>query len=74
MNKTDRLPWREYAMELAKTASLRSEDPYKKVGACALAEDGKVLALGYNGLASGKTIAPWCKNHSLYMQRLTAYL
>lgn len=54
-----RLSWREYALELAKTASLRSEDPYKKVGACALAEDGRVLALGYNGLAAGKTINPW---------------
>ena len=62
MSESDRLPWREYAMELAKTASLRSEDPYKKVGACALAEDGKVLALGYNGLAAGKTITPWCKS------------
>jgi dCMP deaminase len=57
-----RLSWREYAAELAKTAALRSEDPHRKVGACALAEDGKVLALGYNGLASGKSIAPWSRD------------
>tara|TARA_Y100001973_G_scaffold59283_1_gene87261 strand:+ start:1477 stop:1896 length:420 start_codon:yes stop_codon:yes gene_type:complete len=54
-----RLGWSEYALELAKTASLRSEDPYKKVGACALDKDGKVLSLGYNGLAAGKTILSW---------------
>ena len=51
----DRLSWEEYALALAKTASLRSEDPYQKVGACALAHDHKVLGLGYNGLASGRT-------------------
>ncbi len=58
----DRIPWKEYAIALAKTASMRSEDPYKKVGACALDKNGRVLALGYNGLASGKTINPWGKD------------
>lgn len=48
--------WREYALLLAKTASLRSEDPYRKVGACALDKDGVVLGVGYNGLASGKNV------------------
>ena len=57
-----RIPWREYALELAVTASTRSEDPYKKVGACALDKNGRVLALGYNGLASGKSINPWSLN------------
>ena len=50
-----RLNWEEYALKLAEAAALRSEDPYQQVGACALAEGGKVLALGYNGLAAGKT-------------------
>ena len=50
----DRLSWEEYALALAETAALRSEDPYQKVGACALGHDNKVLGLGYNGLASGK--------------------
>ena len=51
-----RLSWEEYALSLAKTASSRSEDPYKKVGACALGHDHKVLGLGYNGLSSGKGV------------------
>tara|TARA_Y100000310_G_C20606992_1_gene776012 strand:+ start:974 stop:1384 length:411 start_codon:yes stop_codon:yes gene_type:complete len=52
-----RLPWEQYALALAETASTRSEDPYQKVGACALGHDNKVLGLGYNGLASGKDVA-----------------
>tara|TARA_R100001163_G_C5059374_1_gene196078 strand:- start:1393 stop:1818 length:426 start_codon:yes stop_codon:yes gene_type:complete len=51
-----RLSWEEYAIELARTASLRSEDPHKKVGACALDYSNKVLGVGYNGLASGKEV------------------
>lgn len=51
-----RLSWEQYALNLAKTASERSEDPYQKVGACALNEKHMVLALGYNGLASGKDV------------------
>ena len=41
--------WGEYALSLAQTAATRSEDPYYKVGACALSADNKVLGLGYNG-------------------------
>jgi len=51
-----RLNWDEYALALAKTASLRSEDPYKKVGACALSMDNRVLGVAYNGLKSGKDV------------------
>jgi dCMP deaminase len=50
-----RLKWEEYALELARTASLRSEDPFRKVGACALSHDKRVLGVAYNGLKSGKT-------------------
>ena len=46
--------WERYALSLAITASLRSEDPWRRVGACALDRDNRVLGLGYNGLASGK--------------------
>ena len=46
--------WQRYAMNLAHTAAARSEDPYHRVGACALDSDHRVLGLGYNGLASGK--------------------
>ena len=54
--KTQRLSWEKYALELAKTATLRSEDPYVQVGACALDFKHRVLALGYNGLAPGKEV------------------
>lgn len=51
-----RLNWEEYAIKLAETASLRSEDPFKKVGACALSHDNRVLGVAYNGLKSGKNV------------------
>jgi len=44
-----RLDWEEYALELARVAALRSEDPFIKVGACVLREDNSVVGLGYNG-------------------------
>lgn len=45
--------WEEYAMILAKTAAIRSQDPYFQVGACALRHDKTVAALGYNGAPKG---------------------
>lgn len=48
-----RLSWKEYALRLAQTASLRSEDPFEKVGACALDYSNRVIAVAYNGLAPG---------------------
>ena len=48
--------WEEYALSLAQTAATRSEDPFHKVGACALGYNNKVLGLGYNGLASDKDV------------------
>ena len=51
-----RINWEQYALELAKTASLRSEDIYQKVGACALSHDNRVLGVAYNGLKSGKNV------------------
>ena len=40
-------------MPLAYVASLRSEDPYRKVGAAALDHDNRVIGTAYNGLAPG---------------------
>lgn len=51
-----RLSWEEYALRLAETASLRSEDPYIKVGACALRHDNTIAGLGYNGAPKGINI------------------
>lgn len=52
-----RINWEQYALELARTASMRSEDIYCQVGACALSHDNRVLGVAYNGLKSGK-VAP----------------
>jgi dCMP deaminase len=48
-----RLTIPQYAMALAHVASLRSEDPYRKVGAAALDFDNRVIGTAYNGLAPG---------------------
>lgn len=56
MNGRNRLSWDEYALALAKTAALRSEDPYVQVGACCLRHDGSVCSLGYNGAPPGVNI------------------
>lgn len=49
-----RLSWDELAINLAKEASKRSEDLYRKVGAVAMNHEHRVLGVAYNGLASGK--------------------
>tara|TARA_R110002020_G_scaffold126312_5_gene284047 strand:+ start:1448 stop:1879 length:432 start_codon:yes stop_codon:yes gene_type:complete len=51
-----RISWERYALNIAQTASQRSEDPHMKVGACALNKENMILAVGYNGLASGKDV------------------
>lgn len=51
-----RLKIEDTAIKLAEAISLRSEDPYKKVGCVILNKDGRILSLGYNGLQSGKNV------------------
>lgn len=53
MTTMKKIDHKHYGLALAFVASLRSEDPYKKVGACALSHDNRVLSTGYNGLRSG---------------------
>lgn len=48
-----RIPLPEYAMRLAYTAAMRSEDPYRQVGAVALDEDNRVIGTAYNGTMQG---------------------
>jgi dCMP deaminase len=50
-----------YAMCLAWVASLRSEDPFHKVGCAAFNASNRVVATGYNGLRPGQTLteAEW---------------
>tara|TARA_R110002020_G_scaffold467478_1_gene691048 strand:- start:425 stop:835 length:411 start_codon:yes stop_codon:yes gene_type:complete len=52
-----RISWEQYALDIARTASSRSEDHHVKVGACALNSQQMVVAVGYNGLASGKDVS-----------------
>ena len=52
----DRMSWERYALNIAETAAQRSEDPYQKVGACALNDQNMVVGVGYNGLAPGVTM------------------
>jgi len=51
-----RICWDKHALLLAWAATRRSEDPYMKVGACALGYNNEVLGVAYNGLASGKDV------------------
>lgn len=48
-----RLTIPQYAMALAHVASLRSEDPFRKVGAVAFDFANRVIGTAYNGLAPG---------------------
>jgi dCMP deaminase len=51
--------WEQYALRLAETASLRSEDPYVRVGSCALDHNNRVLGVAYNGLSPGTTVSEY---------------
>ena len=53
MKGMSRLSIPEYVMSLAHVAALRSEDPYRKVGAAALDKDNRVIGTAYNGLFPG---------------------
>ena len=50
---TDRISKRDYFLHLAEDVSLRSTCLHRHVGAL-LVKDGRILATGYNGAASGQ--------------------
>lgn len=52
----ERPSWEEYALLLAQTAALRSQDLNYKVGAALMRPDHTVAGLGYNGAPSGVEI------------------
>ena len=52
----ERITWYKHAMNIAESAMLRSEDPFRKVGACVLGKENEVLSVAYNGLATGKNV------------------
>lgn len=45
-----RISFEDMAVKFAVDASLRSEDPHKKVGCSILNNEGRLLSIGYNGL------------------------
>jgi len=45
-----KISFEDLALKIAKISASRSEDPYKKVGCSILDKNGRVLAVGYNGL------------------------
>lgn len=51
-----RISFEEMAINIADVVKERSEDPYKKVGACILNKEGRVLSIGYNGLLSKQKV------------------
>jgi dCMP deaminase len=55
---SSRLTIPQYAMALAHVASLRSEDPFRKVGAVAFDFSNRVIGTAYNGLAPGYNASP----------------
>lgn len=56
-----RLPLDRYLICVAFVASLRSEDPFHRVGAVGATRRGRIIGTGYNGLAAGRegTSAQW---------------
>lgn len=56
LNTHRRPTWDEYGMMQAWIASLRSPDPYRRVGAAALRADNSLAATGYNGAPAGVEI------------------
>ncbi len=52
-NRTNYLSWEEYFMAVAKLSAMRSKDPSTQVGACIVAEDNRILSIGYNGTPNG---------------------
>lgn len=60
----NRISFDDLAMNIAVECSKRSEDIYRKVGACVLNEDGRILSTGYNGL-----IAKFEPHHDFWKDR-----
>jgi dCMP deaminase len=47
------MTWEKYAMLLAEVASLKSKDPWVKVGCCLLRTEDNTAILGFNGFPKG---------------------
>lgn len=56
MTAATRIDWPTFALMHAVTNTMRSEDPYHKVGAVLMREDHTIAAMGYNGPPPGVNI------------------
>jgi len=56
VNKLPRASKEEYLLSLALSATIRSEDPWRRVAAIAADVNGHVLATGYNGSQAGEIL------------------
>ena len=50
--------WDEYFLGIAKAGNARSKDPSTQVGCVLVNERGKVISIGYNGMAPGVVETP----------------
>ena len=66
------ISWEEYFINIALLSSLRSKDPKKKVGACIVSKDNRILSVGYNGFPNNckDEEFPWEKSDDLYESKL----
>lgn len=51
-----RISWEQYALRLAQTAAMRSQDPFVQVGAVVMRHDHSIAGIGYNGAPAGVDI------------------
>lgn len=63
----ERPNWDTYFMEMARTASKRSEDPSTKVGCIITTNDNELISSGYNGFVAG------CNGYGISLERPTKY-
>ncbi len=65
--REDYISWPEYFMGVAKLSAMRSKDPNTQVGACIVANDNRIISLGYNGFPMGANDDdfPWEKKGDL---------
>ena len=52
-----RIKIEDFAIKVAETVFLRSEDPYKKVGCVILDKEKRFLSIGYNGVRPNQVVS-----------------
>ncbi|KAM7393821.1 hypothetical protein PAMP_020662 [Pampus punctatissimus] len=68
LNSTD------YYMGAAVLASMRSQDPNTKVGACIVNQEEKIVSVGYNCMPNGSVCLPWERSNDDPLQTKYPYV